>query len=95
MRRRARGLRELQKWPGADSEFFELETRLAKAGLAQGNDETTREWLKRISEDVPVAAEVLETVIRIHQKYRFNPDGVTAAERTQLKEMVGHCLAKV
>lgn len=95
MHRGTRGLRELQKWPGADSEFFQLETRLAKAGLAQGNDETTTQWLKRISEDLPVAAEVLESIVRIHQKYRFNPDGLTAAERAQLKEMVGHCLAKV
>ena len=95
MRRGSSGPREAQKWPGADSEFFQLETRLAKAGLAQSNDETTAEWLKRVSLDLPVAADILETIVRLHHKYRFNPDGISPAEREQLRMMVGHCLAKV
>jgi protein-glutamine gamma-glutamyltransferase len=95
MRRRAVSPRETQQWPGADSEFFQLETRLAKAGLAQDNQEMTGEWLMRISQDLPVATELLETVLRIHQKYRFDPNGISAAEREQLKTMVQHCLAKV
>ena len=94
MRRRQTGPREGQKWPGFDSEFFQLETRLAKAGLAQTNDETTNEWLNRITVDSSITREVLETIVRIHQKYRFNPDGISAAERAQLKEMVSHCLAR-
>ena len=93
MQRRPTGPREAQQWPGADSEFFQLETRLAKAGLAQANNETTTEWLNRIAVDLPIAREVLETILQIHQKYRFNPKGITAAERAQLKEMVSHCLA--
>ncbi len=89
------GLRETRKWPGADSEFFELEARLAKQGLAQGNDETTGDWLRRVARDVPVAAELLESILRLHQKYRFNPDGLSAAEREQLREMVRHCLVQI
>jgi protein-glutamine gamma-glutamyltransferase len=95
LRRGPAGPRQTQAWPGADSEFFELEERLAKAGLAQGNDETTGDWLKRISSDLPVATELLETIARIHQKYRFNPDGLTMAEREQLRTLVRHCVARL
>jgi protein-glutamine gamma-glutamyltransferase len=95
MRRRAFGPREAQKWPGSDSEFFQLESRLAKAGLAQTNDETTAEWLNRISADLSIGREILETILRIHQKYRFNPDGLTPTERAQLQDMVSHCLGRV
>jgi transglutaminase-like putative cysteine protease len=87
--------REMQTWPGADSEYFLLEKRLAKAGLARGNEETSGEWLRRIAADTPGLAESLRKIVRIHYKYRFNPDGIESAEREELRKLVKSCLARV
>ena len=87
--------REAQAWPGADSEFFELEKRLAKSGLARENNETTAQWRERVAANSPGLAEMLVMIVRLHYKYRFNPEGLEAAEREQLRQLVGYCLAKV
>ena len=88
-------LRDLQTWPGADSEYFQLEKRLAKAGLARGNEETTREWLQRVASDAPALAESLRKIVTIHYKYRFSPEGIVASEREELRSLVRACLARV
>jgi transglutaminase-like putative cysteine protease len=87
--------RETQTWPGADSEYFLLEKRLEKAGLARGNEEETTEWLERIAPDSPTLAEALGRIVRIHYKYRFNPEGIDAAEREELRTLVRSCLKRV
>ena len=87
--------REMQAWPGADSEYFLLEKKLLKAGLARDNDETTAEWLARIALDTPTLAEELREIVRIHYKYRFNPEGIRAAERAEMQKLVRACLARV
>ena len=87
--------REMQTWPGADSEYFQLEKRLTKAGLARQNDETTRKWLTRVALDTPALAEPLRKIVQIHYKYRFHPEGIEAKEREELRELVRACLVKV
>jgi transglutaminase-like putative cysteine protease len=87
--------RDAQVWPGADSEFFALEKRLARAGLTRENHETTAEWLQRVASDFPGVAETLRNILRIHYKYRFDPEGIEASERDQLRQMVRACLARL
>ncbi|HEX7861101.1 MAG TPA: transglutaminase domain-containing protein [Verrucomicrobiae bacterium] len=86
--------REMQAWPGADSEYFLLEKRLVKAGLARANEETSAEWLRRIAMETPGLAESLRKIVRIHYKYRFNPDGIENSEREELRRLVRACLAR-
>ena len=95
MFRRTARYREMQQWPGADSEYFLLEKKLAKAGLARGNEETTAEWLERIGTESPTLAEELRRIVRIHYRYRFNPDGVNPAERDELRRLVRASLGRV
>jgi protein-glutamine gamma-glutamyltransferase len=87
--------RDLQTWPGADSEFFVLEKRLEKAGFARGNEETTAQWLRRIALDLPSLEEPLRKVVMIHYKYRFNPEGIESGEREELRQLVRACLGRV
>ena len=87
--------RDLQAWPGADSEFFVLEKRLEKAGFARGNEETTAQWLRRIALDLPTLEEPLRKIVGIHYKYRFNPEGIESTEREELRQLVRACLARV
>lgn len=95
MFRRTARYREMQRWPGADSEYFLLEKKLAKAGLARGNEETTAEWLERIGTESPTLAEELRRIVGIHYRYRFNPDGVNPAERDELRRLVRASLGRV
>ena len=87
--------RDLQTWPGADSEYFLLEKRLEKAGFTRGNHETTTQWVRRIALDVPSLEEPLRKAVGIHYKYRFNPDGIEGKEREELRQLVRACLARV
>lgn len=95
MFQRATRYRESQIWPGSDSEYFLLEKRLAKAGLARGNEESTADWLARLAPDAPTLAESLGRIVQIHYKYRFNPEGVNEVEREELRELVRSCLKRV
>ena len=87
--------RDSQIWPGADSEYFLLEKKLAKAGLARGNEETTAEWLSRVESESPTMADALRRIVWIHYKYRFSAAGIEAAEREELRELVRSCLGRV
>ncbi|HEV8543305.1 MAG TPA: transglutaminase domain-containing protein [Verrucomicrobiae bacterium] len=85
--------REAQNWPGEDSEFYVLERRLAKRGCARLNHETTGEWLSRIAPENPTVAASLGAILRLHYKYRFDPDGIASGERRELRELVQACLS--
>lgn len=92
---RKRPVRESMHWPGADSEFFALERKLAKTGLARTETETLREWTARLAADAPAAAELLPDILQLHHRYRFDPSGLDAAERKQLREMAQACAARL
>jgi len=64
-------------YPGADSEFYELARRLP--GRETG--ETLSAWLAR------VAPGRFDEALRLHHRYRFDPRGLSAAERARLREL--------
>lgn len=63
--------------PGADSEFYEL----AKAFPPRDAGETLTAWLARVAPGKHVEA------LRLHQRYRFDPRGLSIAERRRLREL--------
>jgi hypothetical protein len=95
MSRRDPPLRESIDWPGADSEFFVLERRLARAGFTRSNGETTAEWLRRVSVDIPAVADLLNTAVRLHHRYRFGGEPLEESERARLKTAVQACLSRI
>jgi hypothetical protein len=62
---------------GADSEFYDLTKSLPPRAAG----ETLSAWLAR------VAPGRYEEALRLHQRYRFDPKGLEAEERTRLKEL--------
>jgi transglutaminase-like putative cysteine protease len=84
--------RESRVWPGADSDFFHLERKLAKAGLARLYGESTAVWLGRVREEQPGLAEILSPIMSLHLKYRFDPEGLSDGDRDELRSLVRRSL---
>jgi hypothetical protein len=84
-------------WPGLDSEFYQLERRIAALGLSRQKSEALSDWLKRSMTQPALnrAHAPLQKVLRLHYRYRFDPQGLSVAERRQLRQSVEECLEKV
>ena len=71
-------------YPGEDSEFYAV----AKSLPPREPSETPAAWLKRIAPGVP--AKKLNPVgeaLRLHQRYRFDPAGLSRNERNRLRDL--------
>lgn len=78
-----------RRYPGEDSEFYEVERSLGQRDSA----ETQVAWFYRIGKNLPDERRAdLLAALRLHQRYRFDPDGVSMRDRNRLKEL---CLALV
>ena len=67
-----------------DSEFYQLEKFLAAAGHTRQPWEPVTAWLARIEGMVTVDRRIVE----IHYRLRFDPEGVSGADRALLKSSV-------
>jgi hypothetical protein len=77
----------LRSFAGADSEFYTLAARLP----VRASHESLAAWLARIAPTLdPPLREALARVKALHDRYRFDPRGIDAAERHALRS---HCLA--
>jgi protein-glutamine gamma-glutamyltransferase len=73
-----------RRYPGEDSEFYAAEKTLP----ARAAGETHAAWAARISPGLsPQQMENLRRALRLHQRYRFDPEGLSAPERSQLREL--------
>jgi protein-glutamine gamma-glutamyltransferase len=71
-------------YPGEDSEFYAVEKALAP----RAPGETRAAWLNRVASDF--SSQQLQQfgeALRLHQRYRFDPEGIAAAERNRLREL--------
>jgi hypothetical protein len=75
--------------PGADSELFQIERELSKAGLARADAETVMAWLARIGDRLPAGLDAgsLIPIALLHYRYRFDPAGLPPSERAQLRAL--------
>jgi len=81
-------------WPGMDSELYQLERQLGARGLARRSNEPTGEWLIRVAKE-PSLGEVrglLRDLLLLHYRYRFDPEGLTPADRETLRQTATTCL---
>jgi len=68
---------------GADSEFYAVEACLG----SRTPHESLGEWFARIAPTLDGAVcEALAALVPLHYRYRFDPRGIGAAERRQLRE---------
>jgi hypothetical protein len=76
--------------PGLDSEFYLIEKRLMDSGFIRYPGESLSEWVKRIeitgAFSIPDVS--LHSMLALHYRYRFDPEGITLSERTKLKSLV-------
>jgi hypothetical protein len=82
-------------WPGLDSEFYQLERKLVARGVPREAGEPLSAWLGRAAAD-PDLAEFkgsLEELLELHYRYRFDPAGISGAEREMLRREAKACLA--
>jgi hypothetical protein len=73
-------------WPGLDSEYYEIEARLAASGRERQPHETPAQWLQRLRRD-GISHPSLPALIDLHYRYRFDPRGLQNAERKQLRTL--------
>lgn len=84
-------------WPGLDSEFYQLEKKLAARGAPRQPGEAMADWLEGALTE-PGLRDLRSSVrelLRLHHGHRFDPSGLGAAERQQLKLEVAACLEKI
>ena len=75
---------------GADSEFYLIAARLGELGFARHPGETLSKLIARIEESQPpaVSTEPLQSILELHYRYRFDPRGISATERSALRSNV-------
>ncbi|HXT11761.1 MAG TPA: transglutaminase domain-containing protein [Candidatus Angelobacter sp.] len=81
-------------WPGVDSEFYQIEKELAERGFVRGANEPLADWLERAAA-APAFDDVknsLRVLVRLHYRYRFDPQGLNTADREQLRREARNCL---
>jgi protein-glutamine gamma-glutamyltransferase len=93
-RKQSESVDTLTSWPGLDSEFYQLEKRLAERGGARQPGETLSAWLERALTH-PALAHLrvpLQELLRLHYRHRFDPRGLSGPDREKLKRQAGECL---
>ncbi len=78
---------------GLDSEFYQVERRLAARGWERRTSESVLDWLARIRPHVEVDEGEMRGVIDLHYRLRFDPKGLSREERARLRERVAALLA--
>jgi hypothetical protein len=81
-------------WPGLDSEFYQLERKLAARGVPRLPSETLADWLARVLAN-PGLHDLqmpLQQLLRLHYRHRFDPRGLDQPERLLLTREAKACL---
>ena len=84
-------------WPGLDSEFYQLERKLAARGAPRQSSEPLSDWLGRALAEPALAdlRDPLRELLRRHYCHRFDPCGLSGAEREALAREAKTCLDRL
>ena len=82
---------------GLDSEFYLLEKKLAERGVPRDASEPLSDWLERAAAapDLEDLKASLRELLRLHYRYRFDPLGLSEADREALKREARVCLERL
>ncbi len=78
---------------GVDSEFYRIEQRLTEQGWGRRTHETAQDWIARLKAEARMETTLLSEVVALHNRYRFDPAGLDAAQRARLKDASSGWLA--
>jgi protein-glutamine gamma-glutamyltransferase len=73
---------------GIDSEFYLVEQTLNELTLNRAPTEPLQAWLARLKAQLPDSEfQSLQSIIALHNRYRFDPQGIDASEREALNSL--------
>jgi protein-glutamine gamma-glutamyltransferase len=73
---------------GIDSEFYAIEKTLSELALNRAPAEPLQAWLARLKTQLSDAEfQALQSIIALHNRYRFDPQGIDASERKALRSL--------
>lgn len=73
---------------GRDSECYRIADWCLSRGLVRTPGETLERWLKRNASVDANSDALLTKILALHARYRFDPAGLSSAERTKLRDLV-------
>jgi hypothetical protein len=76
-------------WPGLDSEFYKVHQVLSQGAFVREPHESILNWFERIRGGLPDYSAFFSTVIALHYRLRFDPKGLSAREREELRTVIG------
>jgi hypothetical protein len=81
---------------GADSDFYRIEEYLNAMGLKRYPWETLTVWLNRIEQNAgsTVSLNIPRKSLALHYRYRFDPKGISASEKSRMASMISAWLAE-
>ena len=84
-------------WPGLDSEFYQLEGKLAARGVPRQPSQPLSDWLGRALDEAALAElrDPLQGLLRRHYCHRFDPRGLSGPERQALARQARDCLDRL
>lgn len=77
---------------GLDSRWFAVETALKVRGEHRGAHQTVLQWCHELTSKRPEWRQNLTRAARLHCQYRFDPAGLTEAEKSELADTAGALL---
>jgi len=81
---------ETEVCSGVDSEFYLIAERLSELGFVRHPGETLSHLIARVEEGQPpsISTEPLQSILKLHYRYRFDPGGISQSERSALRSGV-------
>ncbi|MDT8318162.1 MAG: transglutaminase-like domain-containing protein [bacterium] len=81
---------------GEGSPFYLIESALAGNGGTRKEGETYLSWLKRLEREgaLPFPAGSVQALLALHNRWRFDPQGISVMEKSELEEGVALLLEK-
>jgi len=94
--------REISDYPGKDSSFYQMENTLIRMGFERGPGQPVSLWLRCIGKSPSFSGlsgtSLLlagEKILDIHYRYRFDPQGITDAEKKNMEILVRNWVDKL
>jgi protein-glutamine gamma-glutamyltransferase len=70
---------------GIDSEFYFIEQTLSKMGLHHHVSQSLTVWMHRLQAELPATQlDYLRSILELHYRYRFDPNGMEVSDRARL-----------
>lgn len=76
--------------PGEESSFYLIEKALTSQEVSRQDGETYLRWVKRLEREgtLPFPNDTIQSLLTLHMRWRFDPQGISDHEKTELESGV-------